>query len=307
MAQRRQMEILVLGGTGMLGHKMFQRLRERFPETYCTVRGSIRDAALEHIELFQGGNVCEQVDAADYASLRRLLRDRQPKVIVNCVGIVKQRREAQKALPSIQVNALLPHQLAESCGAWGGRLIHVSTDCVFNGRRGQYRDTDITDAEDLYGRSKALGETVTEKALTLRTSIIGRELFHFQSLLEWFLAQDHKRVRGYQRATYSGTTTSELAAVVGDIIKEHPRLTGLYQVTGPTVSKYELLSVLRDAYALDVEILPDSEFVCDRSMNGEKFCAATGYVNPTWPHLAKELAGDETPYKQWRKLKHEVL
>jgi dTDP-4-dehydrorhamnose reductase len=291
----------------MLGHKMFQRLRKRFSETYCTIRGSVRDANLEHIELFEAGDVCEHVDAADYAGLERLLRDRQPKAIVNCMGIVKQRREAKEALPSILVNALLPHQLAEACSVWGGRLIHISTDCVFDGRRGGYRETDITDAEDMYGRSKALGETVAENALTLRTSIIGRELFHFQSLLEWFLARDHARVRGFQRAMYSGTTTSELAAVVGDIINDHPLLTGLFQVTGPTVSKYELLSLLRDAYALDVEISPDNEFSCDRSMNGEKFRAATGYVSPGWPELAAELASDETPYEQWRRVKHEVL
>lgn len=301
------MEILVLGGTGMLGHKMFQQLRERFAETYCTIRSSIHDANLEHIELLQAGNVCGHVDVTDYSALQRLLRDRQPKVIVNCVGVVKQRQEAQQALPSIQVNALLPHQLAATCIAWGGRLIHISTDCVFNGRRGGYRETDSTDAEDLYGRSKALGETMAENALTLRTSIIGRELFHFQSLLEWFLAQDHARVRGFQRAMYSGTTTRELAAVVGDVIKNHPRLTGLYQVTGPAVSKYELLALLRDAYALDVEIIPDNELVCDRSMNGEKFYAATGHVSPGWLELATELASDETPYEQWRRLRHGVL
>jgi dTDP-4-dehydrorhamnose reductase len=302
------MEILVLGGTGMLGHKMFQRLRQRFPETYCTIRGAVRGAGLEHVELFQAGNVCEHVDAADFTPLQRLLRDREPKVIVNCMGVVKQRKEAHQALPSVQVNALLPHRLAETCGAWGGRLIHISTDCVFSGRRGGYSETDITDAEDLYGRTKALGEIAElGNVLTLRTSIIGRELFHFQSLLEWFLAQDKARVRGYQRAMYSGTTTSELATVVGDIIKDHSRLTGLYQVTGPTLSKYELLALLRDAYALDVEIIPDNEFFCDRSMNGEKFCAAMGYVSPGWPQLAKELAGDETSYEQWRKLKYEVL
>jgi dTDP-4-dehydrorhamnose reductase len=307
MARREHMEILVLGGTGMLGHKMFQQLRERFPETYCSIRGSVRDVTLERIELFQTGNICEHVNAADYVSLERLLRDHQPKVIVNCVGVVKQRREAQEAFPSILVNALLPHQLAETCSAWGGRLIHISTDCVFDGRRGGYRETDLTDAEDLYGRTKALGETAEQNALTLRTSIIGRELFHFQSLLEWFLAQDHARVRGYQRGMYSGTTTSELAAVVGDIIKEHPLLNGLYQVTGPTVSKFELLSLLRDAYALNVVIIPDNEVYCDRSMNGEKLRAATGYVSPGWLELATELADDETPYEQWRRLKHEVL
>jgi dTDP-4-dehydrorhamnose reductase len=307
MAQQSQIEILVLGGTGMLGHKMFQRLRERFPRTCCTIRGSLRDAAHEHIELLHGGNVLEHVDAADYGSLGSLLRDLQPEVIVNCVGIVKQRPEAREALPSIQLNSLLPHQLAATCSAWGGRLIHISTDCVFNGRRGGYCETDITDAEDLYGRSKALGETVAVNALTLRTSMIGRELFQFQSLLEWFLAQEHAAVRGYRRAMFSGTTTNELAAVVGDIIKDHRELTGLYQVTGPTVSKCELLSLLRDAYSLDVEITPDDEFFCDRSMSGEKFCEETGYVSPEWPQLLKEIAGDKTPYEQWRRLKNEVL
>ncbi len=301
------MDILVLGGTGMLGHKMFQQLRRRYPETYCTIRGSVRDAGLQHIELFQAGNVCEGMDAFDQAAFKEFLLDHRPKVIVNCLGIVKQRPQAQEAVPSILVNSLLPHQLATSCRSWGGRLIHISTDCVFNGRRGNYQETDPTDAEDLYGRTKALGELLPENALTLRTSIIGRELLHSESLLEWFLAQGGARVRGYTRAWYSGTTTSELCAVVGDLIKEHPLLTGLYQVTGPTVSKYELLSVLGEAYALDVEIIPDNEVFCDRSLSGEKFRGATGYVSAGWPHLAKQLAGDETPYGQWRELKHEVL
>ena len=301
------MEILVLGGTGMLGHKMFQRLRERFPETYCTIRGAVRGAELEHVELFQAGNVCEYVDAADFAALQHLLRVRQPKVIVNCMGIVKQRREAQEALPSILVNALLPHRLAETCRAWGGQVIHISTDCVFSGKVGHYSEDDPSDADDVYGRRKHWGDWLGQaNALTLRTSMIGRELFHFQSLLEWFLGQDDGRVRGYQRAMYSGATTTELAAVVGESFST---IRGYWALSGhrTNFSKYELLSLLRDAYGLDVEVIPDNELFCDRSMNGEKFCAATGYVSAGWPQLATELAGDETPYEQWRRLKHEVL
>jgi dTDP-4-dehydrorhamnose reductase len=307
MLPREQIEILVLGATGMLGHKMFQVLRKRFPETHCAIRGSIRDAKLEHIELFQAGNLCQHLDPLDLAACKEFLLDHKPKVLVNCVGIVKQRPEAQEALPSILVNSLLPQQLAAICQSWGGRLIHISTDCVFSGRRGNYLETDLTDAEDLYGRTKALGELLPEEVLTLRTSIIGRELFHFQSLLEWFLAQHGARVRGFTRAVYSGTTTTELATVVGNVIKNYPLLAGLYQVTGPTVSKLELLSLLREAYALDVEIIPDHEHACDRSMNGEKFRRATGYISPGWPELVAELANDETPYEQWRTLKNEVL
>jgi dTDP-4-dehydrorhamnose reductase len=307
MTQNENMEILVLGGTGMLGHKMFQVLRKRFPGTSCTIRGSMCDAQLQHIELFQAGNVCERVDPLDLTAFKEFLLDHKPKVIINCVGIVKQRLEAQEAIPSILVNALLPHQLAAICNSWGGRLIHISTDCVFSGRRGNYQETDLTDAEDLYGRSKALGELLSENVLTLRTSIIGRELFHFQSLLEWFLAQNHATVRGYTRAMYSGTTTIQLASVVGNVIRDYPFLAGLYQVTGPTLSKCELLSLLRNAYALDVEVIPDNECSCDRSMSGEKFRRATGYVSPGWLELVEELATDETAYEQWRTLKNEVL
>jgi dTDP-4-dehydrorhamnose reductase len=307
MMERKQIDILILGGTGMLGHKVFQQLRGRFPETYCTIRGSINDPNLRGVELYQTGNVCDGVDASDFNALRRLLLERAPTIIVNCIGIIKQRPESKEALSSISINALLPHQLAEACKLWGGRLIHISTDCVFNGRRGGYRETDITDAEDLYGRTKALGEPAADNALTLRTSIIGRELFHFQSLLEWLLSQEHGRVRGHQRAIYSGTTANQLSKIVGDVIERQPSLNGLYQVTAPAISKFELLSLLRDAYKMDVEIIPDSEYFCDRSMFGDEFHAATGCESPGWPELAAELANDETPYEQWRTIKNEVL
>ena len=291
----------------MLGHKMFQQLQRKVRGTHCTIRGSVNDTNLCNIDLFRSGNVFERFDATDIGVLNHFLLEHRPKVIVNCIGIVKQRAISDKALPNILTNALLPHQLSEICRGWGGKLIHISTDCVFSGRRGDYREEDLTDAEDLYGRTKSLGEVMAENVLTLRTSIIGRELANFHSLLEWFLAQGHTRVRGYRRAMFSGTTTNQLTSIVCDVIEKYPDLVGLYHVTGPTISKFDLLSLVRDAYALDIEIIPDNEFSCDRSLSGEKFHAATGYASPGWGELVERLAQDETPYEHWRALKNEVL
>ena len=301
------MDILILGGTGMLGHKLFQLLRQPFPETFCTIRGSLRDPHLQNIGLYAGGQVFEHVDVSDPHVLEPFLLRHKPKTLINCIGIIKQRPHAQDAAATILLNTFLPHRLAALCKSWGGQLLHISTDCVFNGRRGNYHEADLTDAEDLYGRSKALGEPAAENVLTLRTSIIGRELFHFQSLLEWFLSQQHQQVRGYHRAIYSGTTTMELANAISLLLKNTPKLHGTYQVTGPLISKFDLLVQLRKAFSLDIDIVADHQFVCDRSMKGQKFQTATGYCSPAWPVLCRQLAADPTPYHQWRTVHHEVL
>ena len=290
----------MLGATGMLGHKIFQVLRNRFSDTLCTIRSSTNDESIRRVDLFREKNVIQNVNAHDFPSLQKVLLDLRPQVIVNCIGIIKQRSEAKAAIPSITVNALLPHQLAEICKQWGGRLIHFSTDCVFSGKRGGYVEDDPSDAEDLYGKTKYLGEVATENALTLRTSMIGRELARHESLLEWFLSRNHTKVPGFRRALYSGVTTNHLAEVVGDVIEYHAKLSGLHQVSGHTISKYDLLCLLRDAYHLDIEVVPDEVFFCDRSMKGDKFCQAIDYKCPPWPELALQLASDSTPYENWR-------
>jgi dTDP-4-dehydrorhamnose reductase len=294
------MDILILGGAGMLGHKLFQRLRNSHPDTCCTIRGLVHQGPLKNVAMFHRGNVIENCDVADWPALQRLLSRIKPAFVINCVGVIKQRPEAQRPLPSIEMNALLPHRLSSTCRSWGGHLIHFSTDCVFSGKRGSYTEEDSSDAEDLYGRTKFLGEVAADSAITLRTSMIGRELDHCDSLLEWFLRQNHRRISGYTRAMYSGVTTNYLARVVESLIADFPDLCGLYQVTSSAISKYELLRLLRDAYQLDVEIVPDDDFVCDRSMKGDKFEQATAYVSPDWPTLVDELASDDTPYDQWQ-------
>jgi dTDP-4-dehydrorhamnose reductase len=219
--------------------------------------------------------------------------------VINCVGVIKQRARAALPIPSITINSLLPHKLAEMAMRWGGRLIHFSTDCVFSGKRGGYTEEDLSDAEDLYGKSKFLGEVAVENALTLRTSIIGRELMEHRSLLDWFLSQKQKTLRGYRRVIYSGLTTNYLAGLVGTIIEKHPGLNGLYQAASEPITKYDLLCLVREAYGLTVEIEPDDVEVSDRSMRGDRLRGAIAYTCPSWPELTRQLAEDNTPYEKW--------
>jgi len=291
--------IVVLGAGGMLGHKMFQRLRAAFPGTVATMRKPADCPPFNGIGLLQGSDVLTGVDVMDFEALSAALSEIRPDYIINCVGIIKQRAEAHHAIPSIAINALLPHRLAALAAIWQGRLIHFSTDCVFSGARGSYTEEDESDAHDLYGRSKFLGEADGPNALTLRTSIIGRELVEHGSLLDWFRAQDGRTIRGYRRVIYSGVTTNHLADLVGEIIRNHPDLNGLYQAAGRPISKYDLLCLLRDAYRLNVEITPDDTQQSDRSMSGDKLYRAIGYRAPSWPELVSQLATDSTSYESW--------
>jgi len=291
--------VMVLGGAGMLGHKMFQMLRERFDGVFCTVREDARKPPFVRVELLQGDDAVSGVDVTDFPALAAILSAFRPEFVVNCVGVIKQRAEAVSPIPSITINSLLPHKLAQIAAHWGGRVIHFSTDCVFSGKCGSYVEEDLSDAEDLYGKTKFLGEVAVANALTLRTSIIGRELTEHRSLLDWFLAQDHKTVRGYRRVIYSGVTTNYLAEQVASIIQEHPGLNGLYQVASDPISKYDLLCHLREAYRLDVLIEHDDLEVSDRSMRCDRLREAIAYICPTWPVLANQLAEDKTPYGKW--------
>jgi dTDP-4-dehydrorhamnose reductase len=284
----------------MLGHKMFQTLRAAYPGTICTIRGQVGDSRHRAIQLLQSGGVVDGLDAMDGRAVCDLLRSVRPHYVVNCIGVIKQRTEARQAIPSITINALLPHLLAEWVSEWRGRLIHFSSDCVFSGRTGDYGEDDPSDAEDLYGRSKYLGEVHADNALTLRTSIIGRELFHFQSLLEWFLAQNGGTVNGYRRVMYSGITTNYLAQLVSNLISTHPRIAGLYQVAGTAISKHDLLCVIKEVYGLSIDIRPVDRPVSDRSLNGSRLRQATGYSCPDWPELVQQMAADLTPYTSWR-------
>jgi dTDP-4-dehydrorhamnose reductase len=292
------MIVLILGGSGMLGHKLWQNFHSRF-DTYATFRHAPQPYVRSGI--FDESKCINGVRAEDAESVRRVIAHVRPDVVVNCIGIVKQDAAAKDPLASIAVNALFSHQLAQTCRVEGARLIHLSTDCVFSGNKGNYAESDISDASDLYGRTKYLGEVDYENTLTLRTSMIGRELAGSHGLIEWFLGHHEKAVQGFRRAVFSGFTTLALAEIIAKLIDEHPGLHGVWHVSAGPISKFDLLSLVRDIYHLKIKIEPDDTFVCDRSLNGARFWNELGSSPPTWPEMINAMHQDPTPYEEIRR------
>jgi dTDP-4-dehydrorhamnose reductase len=291
------MQVLILGGSGMLGHKLSQIAQTSF-DVHVTLRQS---PPTHHLRVFENARLINGVGAEDFDSVAHAVDVIRPDVIVNCIGIVKQSDAAKDPIASITVNSLFPHRLAQLAREHNARLIHLSTDCVYSGSKGIYSEDDLPDAHDLYGRTKVLGEVSTEKCLTLRTSMIGRELAHTRGLLEWFLAQNGREVRGFRRAIFSGLTTLALAEIIVQVISSHPGLHGIWHVAGPATSKFDLLSLVQKTYGLNIRIQPDETFVCDRSLTGSRFEAATGIRAPSWAQMIQRMHADPTPYDAMRR------
>jgi dTDP-4-dehydrorhamnose reductase len=276
------MRILVLGISGMLGHTAFSLL-SRLPdvEVFGTARS---EAARARLGPSLRQNVIVGVDVLDQDALLGALARIRPDVVLNCVGLIKQLENANDPLAALPLNALFPHRLRRACELLGARLIHVSTDCVFSGAKGNYKESDIPDATDLYGRSKLLGEVAEKNSITLRTSIIGRELSGNNGLVEWFLSEKGK-VRGFTKAIFSGFTTDELVRVIVQHVLPNPQLSGLWHVSSAPIAKHDLLTLVRDVYGTEVQIEPDDTLKIDRSLNSDRFRAETGYSPPTWAQM----------------------
>jgi dTDP-4-dehydrorhamnose reductase len=291
------MRVLVLGGTGMLGHRLWIDLRAEH-DVWVTVRGD-HDPFPAQPE-FPAERVVRGVDARATDDLVRVVAAVRPELVVNAIGLIKQLETAGDRLLALTMNSLLPHRLAAVCRAANARLVHISTDCVFSGRRGAYTEADASDAEDVYGRTKFLGEVEAPHAVTLRTSIIGQELRTRLGLVEWFLGRTGT-VRGYRRAIYSGLTTGELARVILRHVIPDPALHGLYHVSSQPISKYELLTLVKEAYGREVALEADDAFVCDRSLDSTRFRQATGYVPPAWPEMIGRMAAHSGFYERLRQ------
>ena len=292
------MKVLVLGGSGMLGHKLWQTLAPRF-DAWVTVRRGPEEYS--RFGIFEETRVFGNVSVEDFESVSRVFASVKPDVVVNCIGLVKQEAAAGDPIASNAVNSLFPLRLVQYARDSGARLIHLSTDCVFSGRAGNYSESDPPDAEDLYGRTKLLGELHEDHCLTIRTSMIGRELRGSHGLLEWFLSQNGKAVRGFRRAIFSGLTTPVLANVIANVIADHPGLNGIWHVAGGPISKFDLLTIVKQTYRLAIEIEPDEAFVCDRSLDGSRFRNATGFRAPSWSEMIDSMRADATPYDQIRR------
>jgi dTDP-4-dehydrorhamnose reductase len=246
--------------------------------------------AYEGYRLFDQATAYFGIDARQTDSLLQVIADFRPEAVVNAIGIVKQRPESKVVIPSLEINSLLPHRLALVCRMVGARLVHLSTDCVFSGRKGNYCEADQPDAEDLYGRTKLLGEVTEPHCITLRTSMIGPELSRKTGLLEWFLAQRGQTVKGYDKAIFSGFPTSELARIVERILLDVPKAYGIYHVAAAPISKYDLLTLIRDRLRLPITIERDSTFECDRSLDPFRFHRDTGYSPPAWEAMIDDMA-----------------
>lgn len=281
------MKILILGVTGMLGNTVFRLLAD---SPGITVEGTARSpAAPARFDERLRDRIRVGVDVENPDSLASAFAAARPEAVVNCVGLVKQRAEADDPLLAIPINALLPHRLARLCRVAGARLVHVSTDCVFAGTRGSYREEDPADAQDLYGRSKHLGEVRDcEDAITLRTSIIGHELNSAHGLVNWFLSQSGT-VRGYTRAIFSGLPTVELGGVIRDHVLPNGGLCGLYHVAATPIAKFDLLRLVAREYRIPIAIDADEQIVIDRSLDGSRFTKATGYTAPDWSELVRRM------------------
>lgn len=282
------MRILILGGDGMLGHRLLKDLSHSHD-----VRVTLRQEAQAYagIDLFNEGNHYTGVDVRMTDHLIGVLGDFNPDAVINAVGVVKQRPDGLYAIPNLEINALLPHRVAAICKAVGAHFVHISTDCVFSGRTGNYKENDEPDPIDVYGQSKLLGEVIAPGCITLRTSIIGSELSRKTSLLEWFLRQKG-RVPGYKNAIFSGFTTIELSRVMEKLITRFPESSGIYHVSSQPISKYDLLNLIREKLDLEIELVPDHEFKCNRSLDSTRFRRDFDYTPPQWEEMIEELAND---------------
>ncbi len=282
------MRVLILGGGGMLGHQLFKRLHVDH-DTRVTLWRDV--SAYAEFGLFTNKDAYPLLDVRDRDRMFDAFSDFHPAAVINAVGAVRQRAAVKIDVADLEINALFPHRIANLCRVMGSRLIHVSTDCVFSGMTGNYTEDDLPDPDDIYGRSKLLGEVSEDHCITLRTSIIGTQLFHKKSLLEWFLAQSGQ-IKGFNRAIFSGFTTFELSHVIERLLVEYPNASGIYHVSSQPISKFDLLMLIKAALNLPIEIVPDGSVICDRSLDSTRFREKFGYEPPTWEMMIEELAND---------------
>ena len=278
------MRILILGVNGMIGHVLFNYLcLNSNYKTYGTIRLNNQSESL-----FKNNKNVFTISMKKDTEFIRLIDKISPNLIINCLGIVKQKLSDHNYLSTIYMNSLLPHRIEKICRKFSIRLINFSTDCVFSGVKGNYKEDDIPDPIDFYGRTKLVGEVNYGNVLTIRTSFIGHQINAKYGLLEWFLTQKDN-CKGFVNAIYSGLPTIEIAKILNDHIIVNKKLIGLYQISGNAINKYELLSLINKIYGLKLNIEKEHEVKIDRSLNSKKFEDATGYKPPNWESLIKKM------------------
>ncbi len=282
------MRILILGSNGLLGNTITTYfLGKKNYETFGIVRNSSKLFSFKKNFL---NKFLIVHNILDFKDLELKIKSIKPNVIINCIGVTnKNTSKNSKLLESyININSLFPHRLYGICSKFNIRLIQLSSDCVFSGKRGFYNEMDSPEPIDIYGRSKLLGEINNENCITIRKSVIGHELNSKKGLLEWFLAQKNK-VEGYKKAIFSGLTVQELARVIDFYIIPNRNLKGIFHISRELISKYDLLEMIADVYKKSIEIVPNELISIDRSLNSSCFNNITGYKTKAWPDLIKSM------------------
>jgi len=284
------MRILILGGNGMIGHKIYQVLSKSYEDTWVLFKKKADQVAYN--EIFNKDKIVDNFDLTLFDRLGIILDKLSPNVIINAAGITIRRGINDNKYKSILINSALPHFLDNWTKTNNKRLIHFSTDCVFSGKKGFYTEESVTDAEDTYGKTKALGEVISTNSLTLRGSMIGRELENKTELLEWFLNQNEAKVKGFTDVIYSGITTIRMANYVHKIIRDFPEMHGIYNVSSNSITKYELVNLFNSYFKKGTSIMPDGSYTSNKDLDSTKFFKETGLIKPNWKELVEELLID---------------
>ena len=278
--------ILIVGANGLLGNTLlkFFSLKTNF-----FIAGTVRNRNfLKNLDVKKNIKIYDKIEAEKFDNFQKVFKKFNPDVVINCIGVVKQNIHINNPNKTIFINSLLPHYLADLCAAYKARFVHVSTDCVFSGLKGNYKESDFPDANDLYGRSKLLGEVNQLNSVTLRTSIIGHELSSNKSLLNWFLSQN-KKVKGYRKSIFSGLPACEIGSVIDKFVITNPMLKGLYHLSSNPISKFDLLCIIKNVYKKNIEIVSDNKVIINRSLNSLNFQKLTGYIPKNWETLVREM------------------
>lgn len=275
-------KILILGSAGMLGHQIFNF----FNNKNYLVKGICKRNKSVPNKFFKNKHFLN-LDLEKFDLLENTIHKYRPDFIINCAGVIKQKSYLYDKNKIFLINACLPNYLRILSKKLKYKLIHISTDCVYDGKKGNYKEDDVINSTDDYGLSKALGEVFSDNCITLRTSIIGHELKQCNGLLEWFLKQ--KKVYGFKKAFFSGLTTLELSKVIEKLLKKKIN-NGIYNVASKKISKYELLVLINKIYDKNITILPSNKLKIDRSLNGKLFEKKTNIKISSWKKMIVEMS-----------------
>ena len=286
------MKLLILGGSGMVGHSLIKKLSNQY-EIFSLLRKHPDMDSNQFFEKVLPKNQCIFIDDInEYEHLNNTVKKISPNIMINCIGVIKQRDKNENGLHMVRINSLLPHLLNEICNKNKIKLIHLSTDCVFSGTKGNYQESDNPDPIDEYGESKLLGEIKKGNALTIRTSFIGPELFNKKSLFEWVKSQKNGEIDGFENAIYSGLTTLAFSKIIENIIDKHQDLNGIWHISSNPISKFDLIEMINQKFNLKIKINRNSSFRCDRSLNSSKFQEETKIQIPSWKTMIDNLYKD---------------